>query len=102
LCHETAKLRSKQISKFIEVAQEVRKHHNYAGLRALTAGITNASYEGDKALEIVQESSLKQAHTLLSYQRLFSSSKAHAAYRTAVRGRQEGAIIPELWVHLTC
>jgi hypothetical protein len=84
------------MAKFVEVAKELRKHHNYAGLRAVTVGILNATYEGDKSLEFLNESNPILAKTLLSHQKLFASTKSHETYRLAFRN-VVGPLIPETY-----
>lgn len=82
------------MAKFVEVARELRLHHNYAGLRAVTVGILNATYAGDKLLELFTEVYPKYAKNLLSYEKLFSSAKAYGTYRLAFRN-VIGPVIPE-------
>jgi hypothetical protein len=82
------------MAKFVEVARQLRQHHNYAGLRAVTVGILNATYDGDRSMELLNESDPSLAKTLLSHQKLFASTKAHETYRLALRN-VVGPLIPE-------
>src|ERR1700742_2414186 len=77
LCHDSQKSRARQMAKFIEVARQLRQHHNYAGLRAVTVGILNATYDGDRSMELLNDSNLSLFKTLMSHQKLFASTKAH-------------------------
>jgi hypothetical protein len=85
------------MAKFIEVAKQLRQHNNYAGLRAVTVGILNSTYEGDKSLDLLDEFDKPLAKSLQSYQKLFASTKAHETYRLAFRN-VVGPVIPETLV----
>ena len=82
------------MAKFIEIALQLRQHHNYAGLRAVTVGILNATYDGDRSMELLDEHDKPLAKALLSHQKLFASTKAHEAYRLALKN-VVGPLIPE-------
>ena len=82
------------MAKFIEVAKQLRQHHNYAGLRAVTVGILNSTYDGDRTMDLLDEYDKTLTKSLLSHQKLFASTKAHEAYRLAFRN-VVGPLIPE-------
>lgn len=82
--------------KFIEISKTLRTQHNYAGLRAVTVGILNSTYDGDKSMELLDELDRPLAKSLLSHQKLFASTKAHETYRLAIRN-VVGPFIPETY-----
>jgi hypothetical protein len=84
--------RVKQISKFVEVAKELRALHNFAGVRSVTVGVMNATFEGDRVMELFQEGSPALHKVLLAYTRLFSSAKSYGTYRMAFKSMTRASI----------
>ncbi|TFK77078.1 ras GEF [Pluteus cervinus] len=100
LCHDRPKARAKQIEKFVEIAQRLRTLNNYSALRAFVAGINNATYAGDEALELFKSKSPEHAKNLQSWDVLLQPIRSHRAYRLALRNTK-GACIPALEVHMS-
>jgi len=78
--------------------QPDRGPSKWQSLRAVTVGILNATFDGDRSMELLNESDPSLAKTLLSHQKLFASTKAHETYRLAIRN-VVGPLIPETEIH---
>ncbi|KAI0322721.1 ras guanine nucleotide exchange factor domain-containing protein [Amylostereum chailletii] len=100
LCHDKPRNRARQIEKFVEIASKLRHYSNYSALRAFVAGINNATFSGDPAMEEFQKKSPGQYKTFQSWELLLQSVRSHRAYRMALRNTK-GACIPALEVHLS-
>lgn len=100
LCHDKARMRAKQIEKFVEIAQKLRTLNNYSALRAFVAGINNATFPGDQTMEQFKTKAPDQAKNLQSWDVLLQHIRSHRAYRLALRNTK-GACIPALEVHIS-
>lgn len=94
LCHERPRHRVRQIEKFVEIGQSLRKMNNYAALRAFVAGI-NAATNDTTTKDIFKAKSPEASKGIASWDRLFQQLRAHRAYRLALRN-SKGACIPAL------
>jgi len=100
LCHDRPKARTRQIEKFVQVAEQLRTIHNYSALRAVIAGINSATFEGDLSLQLFQARSQTLWKHFQSFDQLLQSARSHQKYRMALRN-SKGACIPALEVHLS-
>ncbi|KAI8995615.1 ras GEF [Trametes punicea] len=100
LSHDKPKGRARQIEKFIDVANRLRTHHNYSGLRAIIAGINSATFEGDESLELLRTKSAESWKNFQQWDQLLQSVRSHQKYRMALRNTK-GACIPALEIHLS-
>ncbi|KAF5374764.1 hypothetical protein D9758_000275 [Tetrapyrgos nigripes] len=100
LCHDTARMRAKQIEKFVEIAQKLRGLNNYSALRAFVAGINSSTFPGDQTMERFKTKSPEHAKNLQSWDVLLQQIRASRAYRLALRNTK-GACIPALEVHMS-
>lgn len=93
LCHERPRHRSKQIEKFVEIAQKLRQMNNYSALRAFVAGINNAM--DDPTMEYFNSKAPEASKNLKSWDVLLQQVRSHRTYRLALRNTK-GACIPAL------
>ncbi|KAF8872129.1 ras guanine nucleotide exchange factor domain-containing protein, partial [Gymnopilus junonius] len=98
LCHERPRHRSRQIEKFVEIAQKLRQLNNYSALRAFVAGINIAT--DDPTMEQFKAKAPEAAKNLMSWDVLLQQIRSHRAYRLALRN-SKGACIPALEVHMS-
>ncbi|THV04927.1 ras GEF [Dendrothele bispora CBS 962.96] len=100
LCHDSPRMRAKQIEKFVEIAQRLRGLNNYSALRAFVAGINSSTFPGDQTMERFKTKSPDHAKNLQSWDVLLQQIRASRAYRLALRNTK-GACIPALEVHMS-
>jgi hypothetical protein len=99
LCHDRPTSRSKQIEKFVEVAQKLRELNNYSGLRSFVAGINSATFSGDQTMEVFRVKCPEGEKNLRSWDILLRQAGSHRTYRLALKNTK-GACIPAQEVHL--
>jgi hypothetical protein len=97
LCHDKPKTRVKQVEKFVDVADVLATMDNFAGLRAVIAGINHATPPGDSAMKTFMEKFPAKYENFRRHDTMLQSTRAHKTYRMQLRAAK-GAAIPTPYV----
>ena len=82
LCHDRPRARARQMEKFAEVAQSLRRMNNYSSLRAIITAISDSSFPGDEPMEYFKNSKTEHMYKRFQSFRIVRSSLVHLAVPT--------------------